>query len=164
MDKKEFEQKLSAVAEWRYPKIVLDGVERRRRRGRPSKEELQEQQEEQHMYDLFNGVNPTQPPELTKIKPCETLCPNCHKSVVGNCHVEKRFVVTMKTPHWREHCLTCDHWRNPYTGVFDVKASDAGTVWGLYLRASKEHRQKVKEKFQKQQLSATFSLGENAQE
>ena len=99
------------------------------------------------MYDQFNGINPTQPPELTKIKSCERQCPNCHKTVKGSCHTEKRFVVAAGKPHWREHCLTCDFWRNPYTGQFDVKSGEAGLIWNQYLRASDEHRIKIRNKF-----------------
>lgn len=152
MDKKLFEQKLSEVAEWRYPKIVLDGTEKRRRRGRPSKEESYEMAREQHMYDLYGGVNPTLGPEVTKLKFQPTECPHCHKVVDKQCHIEKRFVETVGKPHWRERCVTCNLWRNPYTGVFDICSSMIGTMWNQYLRGGEEHRKRQKKKMQEQQV------------
>lgn len=137
----EFKQKLSEVAEWRIPETVTgtkDGKAKKHRRpGRPSAEDLFLEQQEELFLEQTGGVNPTFPPQITKLKTCSTTCEDCGKFCENGRHAEKKLYQTGAKKNWRERCLTCRKFKNPFTGKFDLTYSQAPLVWTDYLKERK---------------------------
>lgn len=159
MDKKLFEEKLSQVAEWHYPKIERSPG---RPRSRPVRDPIdpdcdQDPDSDQDQDQNTPMINNTAAPEITRIKVPRSQCHNCGRQVNVACHTEKKFYHLMNRPHWREHCVTCDLWKNPYTGVFDVPSSNIGTIWNQYLRGGEEHRRRMLAKLQNKAISLAES-------
>jgi hypothetical protein len=139
MDKELFKQKLSEVAEWRIPKTITstkDG-EPKRPRGRPTAEELYQREHETVFTEMFDGVNPTYPPQLLKIKTQGCACEDCGDQCPNGRHIEKKLYDTGGKKNWRERCLTCSKSRNPFTGKFDISSSQAPFVWTDFLKNRK---------------------------
>lgn len=139
MDDELFRKKLSEVSDWRIPKTVTGTStgESKRRRGRPTAEELYQQEHEQVFAELFDGVNPTFPPQLLKLKNSACDCEDCGQHCPQGRHTEKKLYNTGGKRNWRERCLTCDLSRNPFTGKFDLDHVTAGRIWLDYLRETK---------------------------
>lgn len=154
MDKKLFEQRLTEVSEWQIPKLtetdIKEARQRQRGRGRVSNEELYQQAQEDLFIEEFDGINPTHPPQIVKLKNLGCVCDDCGRHCENGRHLEKKIYEANKKRHWREKCLTCDRFKNPYTGEFDLAPSVASTKWNAYLRetknayASKGNLQKAK--------------------
>jgi hypothetical protein len=62
-------------------------------------------------------------PQVEKLTPVELTCDSCNKIVVDRRTEIKTHAWPMR--HWREYCLSCKMYKNPETGVFDVKAAQA---------------------------------------
>lgn len=138
MDNEEFKRKLSEVAEWRIPKTEKEQtISARKKRGRKSNEERYEEEHEQVFLELFEGVNPTYPPMLVKLKCQATTCEDCGKYCANGRQKEKKLYETNKKRHWREKCVTCERFQNPFTGEFDLVSSNAAIKWNEFLRNSK---------------------------
>lgn len=141
MDDELFKQKLSEVAEWIIPKLSkTDANEvKKRARGRKSAEERYQEEHEEIFTELFQGVNPTHPPELVKVKCQATICPDCGCECSQGRHKEIKFYETgaKKVRNWRERCITCNKNKNPFTGKFDLTPSEAPHVWTVFLREVK---------------------------
>lgn len=139
MDQKLFKQKLSEVAEWQQPKITLDSNQKAKlkKRGRPSAEDIQEEQEYQEFLALHNGINPTMAPELVKVKTQGCECTDCGRFCENGRHVESRQYECNNKKHWRERCVTCGYWKNPYDGKFDLINSKVSVVWNTFMRDTK---------------------------
>lgn len=138
MDDKLFRQKLSEVAEWQVPKLsvtdIKEAKQRQRGRGRPSNEDLYQEAHEEIFLEIFDGVNPTVPPQLIKLKNSAVNCEDCGRLCEnGRLKETKRYVCNNK-PHWRDHCMECNRWLNPYTGKFDLANSNVSVVWNSYMR------------------------------
>lgn len=131
MNNELFKLKLSQVADWRIPKVKLDGVERRKLRGkgRPS----QKDQEEELANPEFAEMNPTAPPEILKIKSSAVDCGDCGQHCPNGRESESKMFFNYRL-HWRQRCITCGLNQNPYTGKWDLTNKDAAGVWNLYLR------------------------------
>lgn len=138
MNDEEFKRKLSEVADWRIPEIKLDGVQRRKLRGRLSNEEKYQDEHEQIFFEIYNGVNPTTTPEITKVHRAATTCDDCGKHCPNGREKEKKLYETNKKKHWREKCLTCGLSLNPKTGLFDAPNRTAAVEWNHWLRGGKK--------------------------
>ena len=66
MNKLEYEQKLAQVAEWEMPKLNATEI-KQTVKGRKTKEEQYQNAHEQEFMDIFQGVNPTHTPVVTKV-------------------------------------------------------------------------------------------------
>lgn len=141
MDDELFKQKLSEVAQWRMPSTVTGTksgeAKRPRKRGRPSAEDLYQEEHEQVFLEMFNGINPTFPLQLVKVKCQSTICEDCGKLCENGINKEKKQYESNKIKHWRERCVTCGFCQNPYTGAFDLPSAKASMVWNSYLRETK---------------------------
>lgn len=135
MDPKLFEQLLSTVSEWSRPKI--EDSEPKRRAGRPRESEPESEPES-------IDENPTLPPEIAKIKTQACVCEDCGQYCEQGRHKEKKIYMGNGRRHWREKCMTCKHFQNPYTGRFDLPIRTAAQTWNSFLRDVKQ-RYKVKE-------------------
>lgn len=150
MDDQEFKRKLSEVAEWRIPDTITDTVSgtTRKRRGRPTKDtnicsDTEEHDDEDDNDDTSDTQekNNTFPPQITKLKVCAQTCEDCGRHCENGRQIEKRVYDTNNKRHWRQRCLNCDHYQNPYTGEFDLPRSTAAKTWNDFHR-SKKHRSK----------------------
>ena len=140
MDDELFKQKLSEVADWRIPKSLTEKPkqsDKPRKRGRPSFESLYQEEHENAFLELHNGTNPTFPPELVRVKCSSTDCEDCGATCPRGRKKEKKLYEANKKRHWRERCVTCGMFQNPYTGVFDLPASNASMIWNNYVRDTK---------------------------
>lgn len=141
MDKELFKKRLSEVAEWEIPKLSQTDLKesKRRARGRKSAEERYQEEHEQVFAKLFQGVNPTAPPVLLKVKSSACVCDDCGKECPNGRHKEKKLYETGKEKkrNWRERCVTCGLSQNPFTGRFELTISEAPHVWTDYLRERK---------------------------
>lgn len=134
MDKELFKQKLSEVAEWSLPKLspsdIKEAGQRSRGRGRPTKESLYQEAHEVEFLDLFEGVNPTMPPELVKVRDQPTDCGDCGKACSQPPRREIKFYSHPNhKPHWRERCLACRRYRHPDSGLFEIEPGPACQIF-----------------------------------
>jgi hypothetical protein len=135
MDKDLYKEKLSQVAEWQIPKLTDTDMKLAQKalrgRGRPTKEEQYQDEHQEIFLDLFNGINPTMAPELTRVKIQNTTCEDCGKTCEKGCRKEIKFYKA--TPghvaHRRVHCKNCGFYQNPETGVFDIKQGPACQIF-----------------------------------
>ncbi len=141
MDDKLFKQLLSQVADWQIPKLTETDLklskQSKRGRGRPTNEEQYQQAHEEIFLDLYNGINPTHPPQLLKLKNCSQICRDCGKECPNGHHKEKKLYEANKKRHWREKCVTCGLFQNPYTGKFDLPPGKSSVIWNSYVRDTK---------------------------
>lgn len=143
MDEQEFRRKLSEVAEWRIPDTITDTASgtKRKRRGRPTKDtNICSDTEEHNEHDDTSDTqekNNTFPPQITKLKVCAQTCEDCGRHCENGRQIEKRVYDTNNKRHWRQRCLNCDHYQNPYTGEFDLPRSTAAKTWNDFYRAKK---------------------------
>lgn len=141
MDDKLFKQKLTEVAEWRIPDTVTGtasgDAKAPRKRGRPTAEEAYQEAHEEIFLEIFDGKNPTFPPQILKLKNSAVTCDDCGKHCAeGRLKEIKRYVSNNKV-NWREHCMACHRWRDPYTGEFKLVNSNVSTVWNSFVRDTK---------------------------
>jgi hypothetical protein len=143
MDDTEYRKKLSEVADWAIPKLCITDIKesekRQRGRGRPSNEELYQEAHEQIFLDIHNGVNPTAPPEIIRLKNQATVCDDCGCDCPQGRKKEKKLYQTgsKKLRNWRERCVTCNKNKNPFTGKFDLSPQEAPHIWTTFLREVK---------------------------
>lgn len=154
MDDKLFRQLLSEVAEWQIPKLTATDIklaeQKKRGKGRPTNEERYQDEHQEVFLDLFNGINPTYPPELVKTKVSATVCEDCGIHCPNGRKKEKKLYQTGTKKNWREKCLTCEKSKNPFTGKFDLTLSQAPHVWTDFLKHRKgayntEKNQQIKD-------------------
>jgi len=137
MNDEEFKHKLSEVAEWRMPKISSTDVkiakQKARGKGRPTKEQLYQEEHEQVFIDLFEGINPTYTPLVTKVKHCAVDC-ECGRVCEQGCEQDAKGYTSQGKRYWRWRCKTCGMTKNPYTGAWDLDGQKASIVWNSFLR------------------------------
>jgi hypothetical protein len=140
MTKDELKQKLSEVGEWRQPKISISdvkrGAQKARGRGRPSSEEQYQQEHEEVFADLFKGINPTHAPELVKVHIQPVDCEDCgqHCELGRQMEIKFYYAQPRHIAHRRDRCLTCNKYRDPYTGKFTLSP---GPAFQVFLNWSK---------------------------
>lgn len=140
MNNEEFKKKLSEVAEWKIPDTPREtSLNAKKKRGRKSAEDEYQELREEMFYEEFGGVNPTYPPMLIKLKNAACTCNDCGASCPNGRKKEKKLYETgsKKKRNWREKCITCGLHQNPFTGKFELTASEAPYVWTDFLRDSK---------------------------
>lgn len=137
MDQEEFKRKLSEVAQWRIPETITgtkDGNQKKpRRRGRPSEEDLYQEAHEEIFLEIHNGINPTFPLQITELKTCEQACVACGQICKGGQSKEAKFFNKPKN-HWREKCVTCGLYKNPYTGRYELTSFQSSQAWFAWTR------------------------------
>lgn len=139
MDNELFKQRLSEVAEWAIPKLTKTDINeaKSRARGRRSAEQRYQEEHEQVFAEIFEGINPTHPPEVLKVKNQATVCDDCGCHCAEGRKKEKKLYDTGGKKNWRERCLTCNRNKNPFTGEYDLTPQQASHVWTEFLRVTK---------------------------
>jgi hypothetical protein len=137
MDDEEFRRRLSEVAEWKIPETPRETtLGAKKKRGRKSKEEQYQDEHEEVFMELFEGVNPTYTPLLTKIKYAPTTC-ECGRVCSSGCEKEAKLCQTKDKTIWKWKCKTCGMTQDPYTGEYILNAQKASIVWNSFLRETK---------------------------
>jgi hypothetical protein len=108
----------------------------KKKRGRKTNEEKYQDEHEEIFLELFEGVNPTYPPMLTKVKRCATTC-ECGRVCDNGCEKEAKLYQTKGKNCWRWKCKTCGMTQDPYTGEFKLNAQKASIVWNSFLKETK---------------------------
>ena len=141
MDDKLFKELLTQVADWRIPETITGttsgDAKSPRGRGRPSAEESYQIQRERMFQEEFGGVNPTFPPQITKLKHQEKICEDCGQCCPEGRHIEKKRYTSAKKTSWRSRCVTCGLCQNPFTGQYDLSTAKASAVWADFLKDRK---------------------------
>ncbi len=144
MDNEEFLKRLSELAEWERPQYGVNGAKsvlkgQNRKKVPPIIEEylddLEEEQEPQ-----VTGPNQSIGPVITKLKPQQRNCDDCG-CVVTNRKVERKLHFTNK-PHWREHCVTCNLYKDPRTGKFSLTSKESQMIYQTVTRGEGKYRSK----------------------
>ena len=68
---------------------------------------------------VFKPSKDATPPLLDKITPIPQICEDC-----GNTVLDRRTVTTKRItpyPHWRTHCKTCQLYKCPLSGKFEIE-------------------------------------------
>jgi len=141
MEDKEFRRRLSEVAEWKLPETQKEtSVAARKKRGRKTVEEKYQDEHEEVFMELFNGVNPTYAPMLTKVKRCATTCQDCGEHCANGREKEARLHQKNGKAAWRQKCLTCNKFQNPFNGKFELIGQAASIKWNDFMRETKGAR------------------------
>lgn len=117
MDKKDFNTWLSQIAEWKQIRIEPEG--KTGKRGRRTLEEMyQDSSEEDFLEQHPDGINPSIPPVLVKLKTTPCVCDDCGCVKQGRLVEYKKY--TYPEQHWRAFCTACQKWQDPETKEFSV--------------------------------------------
>ena len=141
MDNELFKQKLSEVAEWKQPKLSVTDIKesqsKGRRRGRPSNEEQYQQEHEEVFLDLFEGINPTQQPELVRVLIQPIDCPDCGQHCPTGRRKEIKLYKNLPrhVDHWRTRCVECKRYQHPDTKEFTIQPGPACQVFLNWAKA-----------------------------
>lgn len=139
MDAGKFKQQLSAVAEWSIPKLSpSDLKEANRKRGRKSNEEIYQEEHEQEYIQLYDGCNPTHPIQLDRLKTICQTCEDCGKTCEKGREKELKFYKKNSKVYWRQKCLVCGLFKNPYTQRFELNVNQAQSAVLSYLSDVKD--------------------------
>ena len=137
MDDEEFRRRLSEVAEWKLPDSPRDAsLNAKKKRGRKSKEEQYQDEHQEVFMELFEGVNPTYAPLLTRVKYTPTTC-ECGRVCSSGCEKEAKLCKTKDKTIWKWKCKTCGLTQDPYTGEYTLNSQKASIVWNSFLRETK---------------------------
>jgi hypothetical protein len=140
MDDEVFKQKLSEVAEWRVPKLkewqVEQAKQKARGKGRPTSEDLYQEEHNKIFLEIFNGVNPTYAPEITKVKRQAVTCGDCGEICEQGRRTETKFCAGGRNemPYRKERCVECNLYRDPDTGKFTVNTGRATHVFAQHAK------------------------------
>ena len=156
MDEKLFREKLSQVAEWQQPKLSASDIKESQRKGRgpgrPSQEERYQEEHEEVWLDLFEGVNPTQQPELVRVMITPVDCPDCGQHCPTGRRKELKLYRNLPkhVDHWRHRCVECKRYQHPDTGEFSIEPGPASQVFLNWAKAQysakrRQARQELKE-------------------
>jgi hypothetical protein len=138
MNDEEFKQRLSEVAEWKLPDTPREtSLNQKKKRGRKSNEERYEEEHEQVFLELFDGVNPTYAPMLLKVKRCATNCDDCGEHCPNGRNKEAKLQEKNGKTVWRQKCLTCNKFQNPFNGKFELTGQAASVKWNDFMRETK---------------------------
>ena len=127
MDKEQFEQKLTEVAEWDYP--YVQGNDSTITFKRIGKARLNE---EQQLW-AFPVV------QEMKIQPRE--CEHCQKWCEQGCRTESRKLM-IPQPHWRHKCITCGMHQDPRDGTWTANGYRISQIWNEYFRKLRQSKTK----------------------
>jgi hypothetical protein len=138
MDKELFKKRLSEVADWEIPKTPREtSLNQKKKRGRKSAEDEYMELREEIFYEEFEGVNPTYPPMLTKLKRAGIDCGDCGEHCPNGRETEAKLQEKNGKRAWRKKCLTCGKYENPFTGKYDLTGTAASIKWNDFMRETK---------------------------
>jgi Pyruvate/2-oxoacid:ferredoxin oxidoreductase delta subunit len=138
MDDAEFKRRLSEVAEWEVPKTPREtSLNAKKKRGRKSNEDTYMELREEMFQDEFGGVNPTYAPLLTKVKKAAVDCDDCGTHCPNGRQKEAKLHQKNGKNVWREKCITCGKFKNPFTGEFNLTGTAASIKFNDFMRETK---------------------------
>lgn len=171
MDEEEFRRRLSEVADWEIPKTPREtSLNNRKKRGRKSNEDEYMELREEIFHEEFDGINPTYAPMLTRVKRCGVTCDDCGQHCPDGRETEAKLHTKGKKRVWRQKCLTCKKFQNPFTGEFNLTGCQASIKFNDFMRETKgvyktrgnEERRKVM--VEKTKIEQTKTVVENEHE
>ena len=138
MKDEEFKQKLAEVADWEIPKTPREtSLSAKKKRGRKSSDDAYMELCEEIFHEEFNGINPTYPLMLTRIKRCGCNCEDCGQYCPNGREKEAKLQKKGKKQVWRQKCLTCGKSQDPFTGKFNLTGSEATIKFNDFMRETK---------------------------
>lgn len=138
MDDEEFKRKLSEVAEWKLPDTPREtSLNAKKKRGRKSNEEQYMELREELFHEEFGGVNPTYAPMLTRVKYKPTTCEDCGECCPKGREKEAKLHKKNGKTVWRQKCVTCNKFQNPFNGKFELTGSAASIKFNDFMRETK---------------------------
>lgn len=138
MDDELFRQKLTEVAEWKIPDTPREtSLNQKKKRGRKSAEEKYQDEHEEIFMELFEGTNPTYPPMLTKVRRCAINCDDCGAHCPSGREKEAKLHEKNGKAVWRQKCLTCNKYQNPFNGKFELTGTAASVKFNDFMRETK---------------------------
>jgi hypothetical protein len=160
MDQKEFEKRLSQVAEWKLPDTPREtSLNAKKTRGRKSEELKYMEIREEIFHEEFGGINTTFPPMLTSVKRSAIDCQDCGEHCPNGRETEAKLHQKKDKSCWRRKCVTCGYFQNPFTGKFDLKGVAASSRWNDYLLGNQ--RQYYKKTFRPTEQANGVIVEEN---
>lgn len=152
MDNEEFKQRLSQVSEWIIPEIeVKKAVRKQIKAAKKNIQKEDDNDQEELFLDMFQGVNPTTPLAVIKLKIQPVDCEDCGKHCENGRRVEIKRYHTVES-HWRKSCVTCKMGQDPFTGNWDVPIAKLSTIWADWWR------QYFYKNFKNKKRPSTFNL------
>jgi hypothetical protein len=138
MKDEEFKRRLSEVADWKIPETTREtSLNQKKKRGRKSAEDQYMELREEIFHEEFDGVNPTFPPMLTKVKRCGETCSDCGDYCPNGRETEAKLQEKNGKKAWRRKCLTCNKYQNPYNGQYELTGSNASIKFNDFMRETK---------------------------
>jgi hypothetical protein len=164
MNDEEFKRRLSEVAEWKLPDTPREtSLNAKKKRGRKSAEDQYQDEHEEVFLELFEGVNPTYPPMLVKVKRCAITCDDCGKHCANGREKEAKLQEKNGKAAWRQKCLTCGKFENPFNGKFELTGSAASFKWSDFMRETKGVYKTTANELRKQVLVNKTVLNNSAE-
>jgi hypothetical protein len=146
MKDQEFKQRLSEVADWKIPDTPKDlGMLTRKRKGSKKHEpdepdepdELDEDLDSEDQDQPLACVNQTHAPILLKVHVQAVDCNDCGQHCPNGRQTEAKLFKKNGQAAWKQHCITCGKFENPYTGEFNLNGLTANMKFQDYMRGSK---------------------------
>lgn len=103
---------------------------------RMGRQSIEEQEFEREFLEANDGVNPTKARVIKRLKPNPTMCEDCGRVCERGRTVETKMHYTLGK-HWKSHCLECDLWLNPNTGIYDLARSQTAPVYRQWMKENK---------------------------
>jgi hypothetical protein len=139
LTRQQIEEKLQELAYLEIPKLNKSELKliRKTRVRDPDDIDSDEDELVQEVYPdvVRDDANITHPLELQTIKFARVTCSDCGEPC-RNRRTEAKYYPNSTRPHWREHCLTCQTSRNPWTGEMNIPTAISREVYAAYERES----------------------------
>jgi hypothetical protein len=144
LTRQQIEEKLNELAYLEIPKLNKSELKViRRTRVRDPDDIDPDEADDELVEEVYPDVvqddaNITYPAEIQAIKYQRVQCPDCGQPC-RNRKTDIKYYPNSNRPHWREHCLTCDTSRNPWTGEMNIPTEIAREVYAAYERESADN-------------------------
>lgn len=136
MEDQEFKRRLSEVADWHIPTDADKPYAKPKRKKR--NEQLMEMVGEDCNEEVApDGVNDTIAPVITRVKRAACVCDDCGKFCDNGREKEAKLHTKGNKKVWRQKCLTCKMFQNPFTGEFNLTGAAASIKFNDFMRETK---------------------------
>jgi len=135
MDEEQFRKRLSQVAEWSIPKLSVEEL-KQNKRGRKTNEQQYEEQHQALFNEMFDGINPSYAPKLDAVKTVSETCSDCGLICEKGRKKDFKHYKGKKKNIWRERCVNCSKYKNPYTGQFNMDSTRCQSAITSYVNGT----------------------------
>ena len=136
MDDEEFKRRLTEVAEWHTPTDADKPYAKTKRKKR--NEQLMELVgDDDNQEVITDGANDTIAPVITKLRTAACNCEDCGRHCPEGRAKEAKLHQKGDKKVWRQKCLTCKMFQNPFTGEFNLTGSVASIKFNDFMRETK---------------------------